>query len=261
MSPKKLVILKEAQDLKGFDELDRYFEQPSATTIFVVNYKYKNLDARKKSIKIVGANGLVFRSDKIKDYQLSDWITKYMQSINLKITSKAAMLLVEFLGNDLSRIVNEIDKLKIVLPNESTINDQHIEENIGISKDYNIFELTNALAIKDFVKAFKIVNYFEHNPKAADLIVIIPTIFKFYAQLMRIHFLKTGSREAIAAALKVHPFVAGELLNASKLYNPKKIAQNIEVLHEYDLKYKGIGNTGAFGQGELLKELIYKLLH
>jgi len=261
MAARKLVILKEAQDFKQMDDLESYFEHPSDTTIFVVNYKYKTFDARKKLMKFATTNGIVFKSEKIKDYQLGSWIEFYLKTLGFKITSKASMLLSEFLGNDLGRIVNEIDKLAILIEKDTTINDIHIEENIGISKDYNVFELNNALAVKDVAKAFKIVDYFAHNPKATDIIIVISTVFNYYSRLMRVHFLQHKSKEAVATALKVHPFVAGELINATKVYNPKKIAINIAILHEFDLKSKGVGDTGAFSQGDLMKEMVYRLLH
>lgn len=261
MAARKLVILKEAQDFKLIDQIESYFENPSDTTIFVINYKYKTFDSRKKSMKSAAKNGLVFKSEKVKDYLLANWILKYAENKGFGITSKASILLAEFLGNDLGRIVNEIDKLTILLEKGTTINDIHIEENIGISKDYNVYELTNALATRDIPKAFKIVDYFCHNPKAGELIVVISTLFKFNLQLMRIHFLPNKSKETVANVFKIHPFAAGELVNATRVFNPKKIAINISILHEYDLKSKGIGNTGAFTQGELMKEMIYRLLH
>lgn len=261
MAARKLVVLKEAQDFKLMDKIESYFEEPSDTTIFVVNYKYKTYDARTKLLKAAAKNGIVYKSDKVKEYQLNEWIQNYIKSEGFGITSKACMLLAEFLGNDLGRVVSEIDKLAILLEKGTTINDIHIEENIGISKDYNVFELTNALAVRDVPKAFKIVDYFDHNPKAVDLIVVVTTVFRFYTQLMRIHFLPNKSKEAVAGALKVHPFVASNLINASKVFNPKKIAINIAIIHEYDLKSKGVGNTGAFTQGDLMKEMVYRLLH
>lgn len=261
MGARKLVVLREAQDFKGMEDLSPYFESPSETTIFVVNYKYKTYDSRKALMKSAAKNGLVFKSEKIKDYLLGDWIQTYIKSLGYGITSKASMLLVESLGNDLSRIVNEVDKLSILLEKGTTINDIHIEENIGVSKDYNVFELINALAARDFPKALKIVDYFDHNPKATDIVVVTAMVFKFYMELMRIHFLPNKSKEAVATALKIHPFVAGERLNATKVFDPKKIAANIAILHEYDLKSKGVGNTGATTSGDLMKEMVYRLLH
>jgi DNA polymerase-3 subunit delta len=261
MGARKLVVLREAQDFKAMDDLTAYFEAPSDTTVFVVNYKYKTYDSRKTLMKSAAKNGLVFKSDKIKDYLLGDWIQTYIKSMGYGITSKASMLLVESLGNDLSRIVNEVEKLSILLEKGTTINDIHIEENIGVSKDYNVFELINALAARDFPKALKIVDYFDHNPKATDIVVVTAMVFKFYMELMRIHFLPNKSKEAVATALKIHPFVAGERLNATKVFDPKKIAANIAILHEYDLKSKGVGNTGATTSGDLMKEMVYRLLH
>jgi len=260
MAERRLVILKEAQDFKQLDNLDAYVAEPCLTTIFVICHKYKTIDARKKIIKSIGKNGILFKSEKVRDYQLGDWVLNYVKALGYGITSKANMLLAESIGNDLSRIVNELDKLSIIIEKGTTITDVHVEENVGISKDYNIFELTNAIRDRDMLKALKIVNYFESNPKAANLVVIIPNLFKFFSQLMRIHFLPNGSRESLALALGVPPFVAGELAKAKNNFNPKMIAANIMLLHEYDLKGKGLGNSSAT-QGELMKELVFQLIH
>ena len=260
MAERRLVIVKEAQDLKQIEELTTYFENPSDQTIFVVNYRNKKFDARKKSIKAAAKNGLVYKAEKIKEYRLADWITSYVKSSGYGITPKAGMLLAEFLGNDLNRIVNELEKLQILVEKGTTINDIHIEENIGISKDYNIFELSNAVSIRDVSKANKIVDYFSHNPKAGDLVPVVGNLFGHFSRLMKIHFLENKSKEAVAKSLGVHPFVATQLINSTRIYNPKKIAANIAVLHEYDLKSKGIGNSNTPG-GELMKELIYQIMH
>ncbi|PHR31006.1 MAG: DNA polymerase III subunit delta [Fluviicola sp.] len=260
MAERRLVILKEAQDFKGIEDLISYFEAPNDQTIFVINHKYKNYDSRKKSIKAAAKNGLVFKSEKIKEYRLPDWIKTHVISKGYSISPKASMLLAEFLGNDLSRIVNEIDKLGILVEKGTTINEVHIEENIGISKDYNVFELINAVGARNVEKANRIVDYFDHNPKATSIIVVISNLFNHYSRLMRIHFLQNKSKDSVASSLKVHPFVAGELVNSSKIYNPKKIAANIAVLHEYDLKSKGVGNA-SFTHGQLMKELIFRLMH
>lgn len=260
MSDRRLVVLKEAQEMKDIDKLEAYFENPTDTTVFVVNYKHKTFDSRKKLIKLAASNGLVYKSDKVRDYQMTDWIRSYVKTHGYEISSKATMLLVEFLGTDIGKVANELDKLSLLIQKGTTINEVHIEENIGISKDYNIFELTNSLGTYDVPKAFRIVKYFEHNPKAAPLVLVVPTLFKFFSQLMRIHFLQNKSKDAIASVLKVHPFVAGELLSSSKIYNPKKIAANMQILHEYDLKSKGVGAAGT-SESELMKEMIYRLMH
>lgn len=260
MSERKLVVLKEAQDFTKLEELESYFNSPVDSTIFVIAYKYKNYDSRKKLVKLAEKQGVVFKSDKIKEYALGDWILKYVKTKGYGLSSKACSLLVEFLGNDLGRIVNEIEKLSIILESGTTINEVHIEENIGISKDYNVFELTNALAVRDVVKANRIVNYFEQNPKATNIVVVIPQIFRFFSQLLRIHFLPNKSAEGVASGLKVHPFVAKELINASKQFDPRKIAANIAILQEYDLKSKGVGNSTT-PPGDLMRELIFRMLH
>jgi DNA polymerase-3 subunit delta len=202
----------------------------------------------------------VFKSDKVREYQLADWIQQYVKSTGYGINSKGSMLLAEFLGTDLGRIVKELEKLAILLPVGTTIDETHIELNIGISKDYNVFEFINAISARNAEKAFKIIQYFEYNPKAADLTVIISNLFKFFSQIMRIHFLPNKSREAVAQAIGVHPFVAGELLQAKNQYDPRKLAAAIELLHRFDLKSKGVGNA-SMTQGELLKELTYQILH
>lgn len=260
MAERRLVILKEAQYFKDLDDLEKYFEKPADTSIFVVCYKHKTYDARKKSMKAAAKNGLVFKSDKVKEYLLVDWINAHVKSIGYEITSKASTLLAEFIGNDLSRIVNEIEKLTILIPSGTQINDVHIEQNIGVSKDYNVFELTNAIQSSDSLKSFKIIQYFENNPKATDITVVISNLFRLFSNIMRIHFLPNKSQEAIAKALGVHPFVAGELLKARANFDPRKLASNIETLHEFDLKAKGVGNSSA-SQGELMREMIFKLLN
>jgi len=260
MAERRLVILKEAQYFKAIEQLESYLENPANSTIFVICYKYKTFDARKKTLKNALKNGVVFKSEKVKEYQLAEWIQQYIKTTGYELTSKACMLLIESLGNDLGRIVKELEKLAVLIKKGTIINENHIEENIGISKDYNVFELTNAVANKDNFKALKIVDYFDHNPKAADLVFVISNLFKFFSQIMRIHFLPNKSREAVARVLGVHPFVAGELTNAKNKYDPRKIAANIALIHEYDLKSKGVGNTSAT-QGELMREMVYQLIH
>lgn len=260
MAERRLVLLKEAQDFKQLEALEAYADAPTPTTVFVVCYKNKAFDARKKILKSFAKNGIIYKSDKIRDYQLPDWIAKYVRSVGLQMNGKATMLLAEFIGADLSRIANEIEKLKIVLGPNASVTDQHIEQHIGISKDYNIFELVNAVAQKQAEKVFKIVQYFEYNPKAGELVVIIPAFFKLFSQLMRVHFTPNKSREGIASSLGVHPFVAGELLASRQHYDPKKIAAVIALLHEYDLKAKGMGNS-QMSSAELLKELVFQILY
>ncbi len=260
MGQRRLVVVKEAQELKDIDDLEIYFNQTVETTVFVICYKHKKYDSRKKAFKAAQKAGILYLSDKVKDYKLVDWIAAYAKDAGFSITPKAAMLLSEFLGNDLNRIVNELEKLSILIEKGTTINDVHIEENIGISKDYNIFELQNAFAERDYLKVTKIINYFAHNPKAGSIIPIIATLFKFHIQLMQVHFAKDKSREGLVATLKINPFVLTNYTNAAKIYPPKKLSANIAILEEYDLKSKGINNSST-PEGELLKEMFYRLMH
>lgn len=260
MAERRVVVLKEAQYMKDIEELSPYFENPSDQTILVINYKHKKYDTRKKSVKAAAKNGLVYKADKIPDYRLSDWIEKYVKTIGYGISPKAAILISEFLGNDLGKIVNELEKLSILVEKGTTINEVHVEENIGISKDYNVFELVNAVSDGDVLKANKIIDYFEHNPKATHITIIISNLFNHFSRIMKIHFMPNKSREAIATAVRVPPFVAGQLLSSAKRYNPKKLAANIALLHEYDLKSKGIMNS-SFTEAQLSRELIFRLMH
>lgn len=260
MGERKVVVIKEAQDLKDIYELEKLLPNLVPTNIFVLCYKYKALDGKRKFTKDASKYGVVFKSEKVKDYKLTDWITAYVKSTGFDITPKAASILGEFLGNDLSRIVNELKKLEIVLELGTRISDVHIEENIGISKDYNIFELTNAVAVKDFYKVFQIADYFEQNPKDHSIIIVIPSLYKLFTNMMRVHFASVKTKENIASVAGVHPFVAQELIRNSVNFPPKMLARNVEVLHNYDLKSKGVGNSST-SDGQLLKEMLFQLLY
>lgn len=260
MAERRLVVVREAQDVKDIYELESYCANPNLTTIFVICHKYKVLDGKRKMVKELAKTGLVYKSEKVKEYHLNEWIANYVKSIGFDITSKAAALLGGFLGDDLGRIVKELEKLSIVLAKGTQISDVHIEENIGISKDYNNYELANAVQNRDSLKVFQIVHYFERNPKEHSLVVIIPILFRLYTQIMRIHFLPNKSKEIIASALRIHPYTAQLLLQSANGFPPKVLAGNVAILHEYDLKSKGLGNS-SFSHGELLREMMIKLMN
>lgn len=260
MSDFQLVVLKEAQDVKNWEVLESYFEQPVPSTVFVICHKYKKADARKKFIKSIQKTGVVFESKKIYENQMDGWIRNFLKSKNFTISVKASALLIDFLGNDLSKVVNELEKLSIVLAPGTEINETHIEENIGISKDYNPFELSNSVAKRDVLKAYKIINYFDQNPKAAHITMLIPSLFGFFERLMRAHFMGIKNSNDAQSKLRMNYYAAQELVAAMRIYNPKKIAVNISILHEYDLKSKGI-NRGPGSDADLLRELIFQLMH
>jgi len=261
MANYQLIILKEGQELKNFEDLIHYVEKPLKSTILVINYKYKSLDKRKKIYKSLQENSVVYESKKLYENKIPDWISKNLAKRNYKIEPKAAFLLTEFLGNDLSRISNELDKLVIVLADPSkTITAQDIERNIGISKEYNNFELQNALGARDILKANRIINYFAENQKNNNIVQTLSILYLYFSKILIYHSLSDKSSNIVAASLKVSPFFVSEYVNASRNYSASKVIQIISLLREYDAKSKGYGNVSA-DAGSLLKELIFKILH
>lgn len=261
MAAHNVVIVKEAQSLKGMDELLHYTEKPLSSTILVLNYKYKTLDKRTKLFKSIAENGLVFESAKIYDDQLPAWIEKVLKSRGLAIEMNAAQMLVEFLGNDLSKIAGEIDKLIITMPQGTKkITPQLVETNIGISKDYNNFELQKALAQKDELKAYRIALYFGENQKSSPFAVTIATLYFFFSKLIVYHYVRDKNRNEIASTLKINPYFVNDYAQAYASFPIAKSLRIISILREYDVKSKGVGNYSAT-PGELLKEMIYRILH
>lgn len=262
MANHQVVIVKEAQNIKNIDDLIHYVNAPLKSTLLVINYKYKTLDKRKKLYKAINENGILYESKKLYDNEVPSWINGYLKNKNRTIDPNAGMLLTEYLGNDLSKIANELEKLIITLPDgEFNITTSHIERNIGISKDYNNFELHKALTQKNVLKANRIVNYFGHNPKDNPFTLTISTLYYFYSKVLTYHFIKDRrDRKNVAATLKVSPYFVGDYEKAAKNYNPQKTVEVIGLLREYDLKSKGFNNVST-SHGELLKELVYKILH
>lgn len=261
MSEHQVVIVKEAQHIRKIEDLDKYAENPQPSTILVINYKYKKLDKRKAAAKVIDKNGVLFESKALRDYQVPDWINKKVSEVGLTIQPKNALLLSEFLGTDLSKISNELNKLKLVLEKGSEISAQVIEQNIGISKDYNVFELQSALAKKDVLKANKIAKYFEQNPKDNPMVMTVSSLFNYFSKILQLHFSSNKNNDnVLASELKVHPFFVKEYKMAAKNYSPKKLVKIVSYLREYDLKSKGVDNVSAT-DSELLKELLFKILH
>lgn len=260
MAERRVVVLKEAQSFQGFAEMEAYFSQPNPQTIFVIAYKYKKMDARSSTYKAIAKNGVVFKSEKIKDWKITEYIRNLAKDMGYSLSEKAAIMLSEFLGTDIGKIQGELTKLSILVEKGSQINEVHVEENIGISKDFNMFELVNAVASRDVPKAFQIVSYFEANPKNGPLVVVIGNMFGFFAKLMRMHFMQGASDGEIASKTGIPPFQVSKHKPYLRVYNPKKISANIATLHEYDLKSKGLGNS-QFTDGELMRELIFKLMN
>ena len=259
MASHNVVIVKEAQHLKKIENLANYAKNPSPTTILVLNYKHKKADGRSVLTKEVKKSGAFFTSKRLYDNQVGSWIESYLKDEGYTITPKASLLLVEFLGTDLSKISNELNKLMLNLPSGSAIDPKAIEENIGISKDYNAFELNNALGERNILKANQIILHFGNNEKAYPLPLILPTIYRFFSQLLLFHTVKNESNREIAAKIGVNPFFVKDYQAAARNYSVKKIARAIASLRKADLLSKGVG--GSLNNHEILRELVFEILH
>lgn len=262
MSNHQVVIVKEGQNINNLKPLTHYLEKPQKSTILVFNYKYKNIDKRTKLFKALKDKTALLESNKIQEHKIPNWISKYLAGKNVKISDKAAALLAEYLGNDLNKITHEIDKLFLALPKgQANIEPEDIERNIGISKDYNVFELNQAFAEKNVVKANLIINHFAKNPTDNPMPKVIGSLYYFFSKVLGYHFINKNKPEReIATTIKINPRMIWQYKKAAKNYDPNKLARIIGYLREYDLKSKGVNNT-ATPDGELLRELIFKILH
>jgi len=262
MADHQVIIIKEAQDLsRNIDQLESYLDNIVPSTVLVFNYKYKKPDNRKTVFKKMAKVGVMFESKTLYDNQIPTWINLYLKARGYQIEPKAAAMLLEFLGTDLGRIANELSKLFIVLPKETTISTKNIEDNIGINKDYNNFELRKALGSKNVVKSNQIINYFAQNPKANPTVLTLSLLNNFFTQLLQLHSLPNkNDKTAVASLLKVSPFFVGDYMEAGKNYPMRKVSEIIGHLRDADMKSKGVG-ARDIDQSDLLKELIFKILH
>lgn len=259
MAERQVVVVREAQELsRTIDKLESYAENPQPTTVLVVAYKYKTLDKRKKLVKLIAKNGVLFESKKLYENQVGTWIQRLLQGRGYAIEPKANAMLVEFLGNDLSRINNELDKLQIILPKGHTITPKDIEYNIGFSKDFNVFELQNAIGSKDQLKAYKIAQYFADNPKDNPLVVTVSLVFGFFVKILKYHGLKDKDPRAAAPVLGVNPFFMKDYEIALRNYPMKKVSSIVASLREIDVKSKGVG-ANSLSNHDLLKEMLVKI--
>ena len=260
MGTHSVVIVKEAQHIRKIEDLEVYLDQPQPSTILVICYKYKTLDKRKKFTKELSKKAILFESKKLYDNQIPDWIQSYLSKRNYSIHPKAAYLLSEYLGADLGKITNELDKLMLIIEKGREITSEIIERNIGISKDFNNFELNNALGKRDVLKSNLIAKHFAANPKDNPLVVTISVLFGFFQKTLLYHTLKDKSKNNVASTLKINPFFVRDYELAARNYPKGKLVKIISYLREYDLKSKGVNNSSV-SEGELLKELLYKILH
>lgn len=261
MSEHQVVIIKEAQNLKKIEDLAIYVEKPLSSTILVINYKYKTLDKRTRLTKLLQGNAVYYESVKLRDYQVPAWIERYLMTKGIKTDPSACAMLTEFLGTDLHKIANELDKLIITLPaGKPFITSELIEKNIGISKEYNNFELQKAIGEKNILKANMIVNYFNDNPKNNPITLSIASLFSFFSKLLTYHYLTDKSKAGVASALKVNPYFVKDYETAAMRYNASCTVHIITLLRTYDMKSKGFGDLSS-EPGDLLKELVFKILH
>lgn len=262
MSDHQLIVIKEAQNLSKIEELEVYVKNPLKSTILVLNYKGGSLDKRKKLYAEIDKNGAVFESKKIPEYKIPAFITSYILSKGLSIDQKSAQMLSDYLGNDLSKLTNEIAKLLIAIPpGQMRITADLIEENIGISKDFNNFELLNAIINRNIFKVNQIADYFEKNPKNNPMIMTMSVLFNFFSNLMICYWAKNKTEQGLATELGLrNPYQAKDYVIALKNYNAFKCMEIIGLLRIYDAKSKGVDNSSA-PDGELLKELLYKITH
>jgi len=268
MADYQVVLIKEAQDMKwGRDDDDKktinplmsYLENPLPSTILVFCYKYGKFDKRKKTYKAIEKNGLVFESAALYDSKLPAWIEGYVASKQYRLSAQAAAMLSEYLGNDLSKIANELDKLMLNVNKGDEITLKHIQDNIGISKEYNVFELQTALAKKDPLKVNQIINYFEANPKSNPIVLVLGNLNNYFTKVLGYHYLKDKSQQNVARELGISPYFVKDYEQAAHSFNYAKTMSIISALREYDLKSKGVDSTAP--HGELMKELMFKILH
>jgi DNA polymerase III subunit delta len=261
MANHQVVIVREAQSLKKIEDLIYYVEKPLVSTILVLNYKYKTIDKRTRLYKLLETNAVYFESPRLKDYQVPAWIERYLMVKGIKTEPNAGALLNEYLGNDLHKITNELEKLIISLPaGKPVITTTLIEKNIGISKDYNNFELQKAIGERNILKSNMIVNYFGSNTKDNPISLTISSLFSYFSKILTYHYLPDKSKNNVAATLKVNPYFVKDYETAAAKFSASKSIQVISLLRSYDLKSKGFGDTSS-SHGDLLKELVFKILH
>lgn len=256
---RQVVILKEAQQMRDVEKLEPYIENPLNSTILVVSYKEKKIDGRTKFARLIKEKGVLLTTKKIYDNQLPQWTEHMVQAKGFEINRKALMLLVDHIGNDLSRLENEIEKIRVNLGKRKTISEEDIEEYVGISKEFNVFEFQNAIAMKDLARCIRIIQYFEANPKAAPIQLILPSFYSFFSKLFMIYGLNSREEKTVATAIGVNPFFVKDYLLAVKQYSFPEVEKAILQLHQYNLRSLGVKDAGT-EDASLLKEMVFKII-
>ncbi len=270
MSEYQFVLIKEAQDVKwGKEDEDKksadpwlaYLENPLKSTILVVCHKYGKFDKRKKTYKAIEKNGTVFESAALYDNKIPGWIEDFVKERGFGIHARGSALLAEYLGNDLSKIANELEKLFLNLASGHEITPEQIQDNIGISKEYNVFELQDALARRNVIKANQIVDYFGANPKSNPIQMVLGVLNTYFSKVLKYHYAIDRSPQGLARELGVNPYFVKDYELAGRNYDKAKLFRIFNFLREYDLKSKGVDATGNLSDGDLMKELIFKIIH
>src|SRR5689334_21380653 len=259
LAARQVVLLKEAQQMRDIDRLEAYVENPLTSTIFVVSYKEKKVDGRTRLAKLLKEKGVVLTTKKLYENQLPEWTEELVESKELSISQKALVLLVDHIGNELSRIENELDKIAINLGKRKNITETDVEQYVGVSKDFNVFELQTAVATRNLSKAIRIIQYFEANPKAAPIQLILPSLYTFFSKVFMIYGLNTRDEKTIASSLGINPFFIKDYVRTTTIYSYVDVEKLLLLLSDYNLKSIGINNTGTTDTS-LLKEMVVKMI-
>jgi len=258
-SDKQVVIIKEAQDLKGIDKLENYVEKPLHSTLLFIGYKGKRVDGRTKMAKLLKDKAAMMTTKKMYDTALPEWTSELIKSKGFTITKKALFLLIDHIGNDLNRLSNEVDKLALNLKNTTKITEDEIEQFVGVSKEFNVFELQQAIAQRDLYKVMRIVTYFGANPKAAPLQLVFPSLYNFFSKVQMVYTVPSKDEKAVAAAIGANAWFVKEYMNCANKFKYEEIEQVLLLLYEYNLRNLGVNDTGT-DDAELLKEMIVKMI-
>ncbi|MCU7613443.1 DNA polymerase III subunit delta [Chryseobacterium sp. GMJ5] len=264
MGDKQVIIVKEAQDLKLSEAeskaLEMYVDNPVPSTVLVFAHKHKKLDSRKKVTKSLDKINALFLSETIRETHLPKWIADECIKLNIKTAPNISHLLAEYLGNDLSRIANELGKLKMILKDGEILDGTHIENHIGISKEYNVFELQKALGTKNVNAAYKIAHYMGKNPKNNPFVMMLSSLYNYFSNVIMYQTMIGQSPQTIASQMGVNPYFLKDYAESARLYPLKHSTRVISILREFDMKGKGLGAVNM-SEAELIKELVYKIIN
>jgi DNA polymerase-3 subunit delta len=258
-SDRQVVILKEAQSMKDIEKLENYVEKPLSSTLLFVAYKGKKLDGRTKLSKLLKDKAILLTSKKMYDNELPEWISELIKSKGYSITNKALFLLIDHIGNDLSRLNNEVNKLALNLQGRNNITEDDVETFVGISKEFNVFELQQAIANKDLYKAIRIIQYFESNPKAAPIQLIFPSLYNYFSKVQMIYSVPSRDEKSVASALGVSPWFVKDYLQTAMRFSNHEIERVLLLLHQFNLRGIGINDIGS-SDAMLLKEMTVKMI-